>query len=281
MQKKPKRLTTALAELTELQNKHTLVETSLRELNEKFITTSSQTQQREAERDQYRSQLEEAHAAREQHLGVIEEAQRAIAQAGARAVEVEALHQTATSRIRDLEQELATAKSEVEAKSRDAQIANDRLNEIEGTYAKSREEADSLRSVTTGRLGELLDSHRSLRTDEARSIRGHQEQVRALEEEGSSLRKMLREAGQRVDAAEAGVSTHRDKARELEMSLRTVKAEMRGHKSKLASALAELNKYKELQGSRDAELRDREMASTELETRVTVLRNLRECSMRC
>lgn len=266
----------ALAELAELQSKHTLVETSLRELNERFITTSSQTQQREAERDHYRSQLEEAHAARDQHLSVIEEAQKAIAQAGARAVEVEALHQTATNRIRELEQELASAKSEVESKTRDAQIANDRLNEIEGSYAKSREEADSLRSVTTGRLGDLLDSHRSLRTDEARTIRGHQEQVRALEEEGSSLRKMLREAGQRVDAAEAGVSTHREKARELEMMLRTTKTEMRGHKSKLASALAELNKYKELQGARDAELRDREMAATELETRVTVLRNLRK-----
>lgn len=264
----------AVAELTELQTKHTAVETSLRELNERFITTSSQAQQREAERDHYRSQLDEAHTTREEHLGVIEQAQAAILKAGARTVEVEGLHQKATSRIRELETELAEAKADVETKSRDAQLANERLAEVEAASVKSREEADSLRSVTTGRLGDLLDSHRSLRSDEARTLRGHQEQVRALEEEGSSLRKMLREAGQRVDAAESGVSTHRDKARELELSLRTVKTEMRSHKGKLASAIAELAKYKELQGARDAELRDREMAATELETRVTVLRNL-------
>lgn len=264
----------ALAELSELQAKHTAVETSLRELNERFITTSSQTQQREAERDHYREQLEEAHTAREHHLSVIEEAQAAIAKAGARTVEVEALHSKASSRIRELEQELTEAKIEAEARTREMSTATQRLAEVEDSYAKSREEADSLRTVTTGRLGDLLDSHRSLRSDEARSLRGHQEQVRALEEEGSSLRKMLREAGQRVDAAEAGVSTHRDKARELEAVLRTTKGEMRAHKSKLATALAELAKHKDLQGARDAELRDREMAATELETRVTVLRNL-------
>lgn len=266
----------AMTELAELQAKHTAVENSLRDLNERFITTSSQTQQREAERDHFRSQLEEAHASRDQHLSVIEEAQAAIAKAGARTIEVEALHQKASSRIRELEQELAETKADVETKSREMSAAALRLTEVEDSYAKSREEADSLRSVTTGRLGDLLDSHRSLRSDEARTLRGHQEQVRALEEEGSSLRKMLREAGQRVDAAEAGVSTHRDKARELESILRTTKGEMRTHKSKLATALAELAKYKDLQGARDAELREREMAATELETRVTVLRNLRK-----
>jgi chromosome segregation ATPase len=264
----------ALQELAELQAKHTSVETSLRELNERFITSSSTAQQREAERDQLRHHLEEAEATHDEHLGIIAQAQAAISSSGARTAEVEALHQQATTRIQELEAELSEAKHLAESRSKEVESVNARLAEVEGSHAKSREEAESLRSVTTGRLGQLLDNHKARSTDKAQSTRGHQEQVRALEEEGSSLRKMLREAGQRVDAAESGVSMHRDKARELEMTLRTVKAEMRGHRSKLGAAQGELAKYKERHNSRDMELRDREMAVTEMETRVTVLRNL-------
>lgn len=271
---------TAVEELSELQAKFTAAETSLREHTERLITLTSTVSQREAERDQFKTQYDDAVADRDQHLTLIEQAQSAISSSGTRTAEVEALHEKATSRVHELESELAEAKAELESKSRDVQTANERLAAVENSYAKSREEADNLRSVTTGRLGELLDSHRSLRADEGRANRAHQEQLRALEEEGSSLRRMLREAGQRVDAAEAGVSHHRGKAREVEASLQSLRAEMRAHKLKLSAAQSELAKFKEMQASRDSELRDREMAATELETRCTVLRNLREYYLR-
>jgi chromosome segregation ATPase len=264
----------AVQELVELQTKHSSVEQSLRELNERFITTSSSAQQREAELDQLRSHLQEAEATHDEHLAVIAQAQAAIASAGARTTQVEESHRQATQRITELEHELQEATQLAEGRLREVESATARLAEVEDSHAKSREEAESLRTVTTGRLGQLLESHKTRGVDQAKSTRGHQEQVRALEEEGSSLRKMLREAGQRVDAAESGVSNHRDRARELELALRSVKVEMRGHRSKLLGAQSELAKYKELQSSRDMELRDREMAVTEMETRVTVLRNL-------
>jgi len=268
----------ALQELSDLQSKHSSVEMSLRELNERFITTSSTAQQREAERDQLKTHLAEAEATHDQHLAVISEAQAAIAAAGARTAQVEQLHAQATTRITELEAELQEARQLAEARAREVESANTKLKDLETSHAQSREEAESLRSVTTGRLGQLLESHKTRGMEQATSTRGHLDQVRALEEEGSSLRKMLREAGQRVDAAESGVSTHREKARELEAALRATKAEMRGHKSRLASATAELGRYKDLWSSRDMEIRERENGVTEMETRVTVLRNLREYS---
>jgi len=265
----------ALQELIELQAKHSSVEMSLRELNERFITTSSTAQQREAERDQFKNHLQEAQSTHDEHLAVIAEAQAAIASAGARTSQVEQLHQQATTRIQELEAELQEAKHTAEARSREIDSTTSRLRDIETSHAQSREEAESLRSVTTGRLGQLLESHKARSGEQAQSTRGHLDQVRALEEEGSSLRKMLREAGQRVDAAESGVSTHRDKARELELALRTTKSEMRGHRSRLNAAQAELGRYKEMWSGRDLELKEREGVVTEMETRVTVLRNLR------
>jgi multidrug resistance efflux pump len=87
---------------------------------------------------------------------------------------------------------------------------------------------------------------------------------------------MLREAGQRLEDAEAGVSTHRQKHRDLEVSHQSLRAEMRVHRTKLLNAQGELAKYKELYATKDNELRERDMAVTEVEMRSTVLRNLRE-----
>lgn len=268
-----------LEEMAELQQKSTQAENTVREHTEKMITLSSTAQQREAERDHYRSQLDEAVAARDEHVGLVDQAQAAIAAAGLRTAEMEALYNKANIRISQLEEELAETRAEVEARTRDAELATQRLSEIENAYAKSREEADSLRSVTTSRLGQLLDSHKELRADEGRATRGHQEQIRALEEEGKSLRKMLKEAGQRVDAAEASVSTHRQKTRDIEIQHQGLRAEIRTHRTKLLGAQSDLAKYKELHAGKDSELRERDLAVTEIEMRCTMLRNLCEYSV--
>jgi chromosome segregation ATPase len=266
----------AIAELEELQNKVGQSEQAVREHAERLITLSSVSQQREAERDHLQSQLDDAVSARDEHVGLIEQAQAAISAAGQRTAEMEGLYQKSNGRVHQLEEELAETRAELEVRTRDAELAQERLSEIENAYSKSREEADSLRTVTTGRLGDLLDSHKGLRADEGRLTRGHQEQIRALEEEGKSLRRMLKEAGQRVDAAESGVSHHRTKARELEVSHQGLRGEMRMHRTKLLNAQAELGKYRDLHQVKDGELREREGVVTELETRCTMLRNLRE-----
>ena len=264
----------AAEELNDLQQRATTSENSLREHTERLISLSSVAQQRDAEKDNLQSQLDDAVAAREEHVGLIEQAQAAIAAAGIRTSEMEAMYGKSTTRITQLEDELAETRADLDARTREAELAAERLIEVENAWAKSREEADSLRTVTTSRLGELLDSHKEMRADETRSTRGHQEQLRALEEEGKSLRKMLREAGQRVDTAEAGVSGHKQKARDLELQHQSLRREMRSHRTKLLSSQTELAKYRDLYSTKDAELRDRDGAAVEVETRCIMLRNL-------
>ncbi|WVQ96869.1 hypothetical protein IAU59_003976 [Kwoniella sp. CBS 9459] len=264
----------AVEEIEQLHQKATSTEQNLREHTERLITLSSTVQQREAERDQLQNQLDEAITARDENIGLIEQAQAAISAAGLRTSEMEALYAKANGRVSTLEEELAEVKAELETKTRDAELAEEKFREVENAWTQSREEADSLRAVTTSRLGEILDSHKEMRADESRHTRGYQDQFRALEEEGKSLRKMLNEAGQRVDAAEMGVSHHRSKARELEVKVQSLRAELRTSRTKLLSAQAEVTKYKDVQASRDGEIKEKEMALTDLETRCTVLRNL-------
>ena len=271
----------AVQEMEELQDTAQSAENALRDHAERLVSVSSIVQQREAERDHFQAQLADAETARDGHLAVIEQIQQGLTVAGARTAEMETMHGKASSRIRELEGELAKTHAELEARRRDAETAANRLTELEAVYAKSRQEADSLRSATTSGLAQLLDSHKNMRADDARATRGHQEQIRALEEEGNSLRKMLREAGQRLDAAEAGVSQHRQKTRDLETGHHSLRAEMRTHRTKLLNAQTELAKYKELHSSKDLDLRDRENAVTESEARSIMLRNLCKWSTSC
>jgi chromosome segregation ATPase len=266
----------AIEEMEELQQRVKLAENSLREHGERLISTQSLAQQREAENDRLRSQLEEAITTRDDHLSVIDQVQKAVLAAGVRSTEIEDMYNRSQQKILELEEELTENRAELEARGRESEVIQTRMRDVENAYAKSREEADSLRNVTTSRLGELLASHRSIKEDESRLTRGHGDQVRALEEESNSLRKMLKEAGQRLDAAESGFMGHRAKTRDLELSHHGLKAEMRGIRGKLTSAQQELSKWKQLYESKDDELREREAALTEIETRCSTLRNLRE-----
>lgn len=270
----------AVEEMEELQLKAKMAENSLREHSERLVSASSTAQQREAEKERLRTQLEEAESQREDHLALIEQVQAAIVASGARTLEIEGMHEKASARIAELEHELTDARSELDSRAREAETASSRMIEVENAYAKSREEADSLRTVTTSRLGELLESHKNLRTDETRAVRGHQDQLRAVEEESNSLRKMLKEAGQRLDAAEAGVSHHRQKARDLELQHQGLLRELRKSRTKLISCQMELTKHKEASGDKDRELKERDLAVTEIETRCNMLRNLRELLLR-
>lgn len=264
----------AFEELERLRGQFLTYEQDAREHTEQLITLSSQVQQREAERDQLRSQLDEAIATRDQNVQLVGEVQAAITSAGLMASEMEAMYAKESGKVQQLEEELAECRAELESRTKNAELAAERLKEIENAYAKSREEADALRAVTTSRLGEILDSHKELRADEARAARGHQEQLQALEEEGKSLRKMLQEAGQRVDAAESGVSQHRTKMRDMESKVQALRGELRTTQTKLLSAQAEVARYKQLHSTRDEELKEKEMAMTEVETRCTMFRNL-------
>lgn len=261
-------------EAEEHRNVAVVSDKTIRDHDERFITLTSTHQQREAERDQYKRDLDDAVNKHNEYLLVIEQAQASISSAGVRATELETLHGSAKEQVAQLENDLLETRRELEARTREAEQATARLAEVETLHSTARDEADGLRSVTTGRLGELLDAHRSVQSDNERSIKGHADQLRALEEEKSSLLRLLREAGQRVDATEAAATSHRQKARDIEVAHQQLRGELRTHRTKLLGVQNEMSKYRDLYSSKDSELRERDQAVTELSTRVVLLRKL-------
>lgn len=260
-------------EHSELREKHLTVESNLRDHADRLLTATSSTSQLEAERNGHRSQITELLASRDQHQRALDQARSALDAAGARAAEMDDQWQAARSRIAELEDELTQTRNDLEARVQETESIAARLADVENAWAKSREEADEYRASLTGSIGKLLDTQREIQADDDRATRGHAERHRAVEQEMSSLRKMLKEAGQRVDAAQAGLAEHRDRARTAESSLLSFRTQVSGLRSQLAVALADGGRLRKDLASREAELRDKSKAAAEGEVRLGMLRN--------
>jgi chromosome segregation ATPase len=262
------------SELEQLRTDHARRDADLREHSERLIAMSSSTQQQGAEILHLRSQLDEATAGRDDHLRLLEEVQQAVAAAGDRADHLHDQHERAVAKHRDLEAEIVDLRTELDAKTREAEEAVQRKLTIEDSWTKSREEADTLRKVTTSRIGELLDSHKALRADDNRASRVHQEKAQALELETTSLRKLLNEAGSRVDVAQAGVSQYRQRAHDLEHQQQALHSELRSVKAKLASTRGEIALLREEANAKAIDIRARDAQLSESQTRCAMLRNI-------
>ncbi|KZT75075.1 hypothetical protein DAEQUDRAFT_659712 [Daedalea quercina L-15889] len=237
-----------------LQEKHANAEVMLREHADRLLTQNSIIEQREADHLKAETQLKELMFSHEQHIRALEQAKMAMEAASARAAEVDHQHIRAREQAASLEADLADLRGELETRTTEVENARVRILELENSWAKSREEADALRAVTTGSLGELLDSHRDLRSDEDRLTRGHAEKVEALQHEIASLRDMLKEATRRADETQSELARERRRAQVSDSETLSLRSQIAGLRMQLSNALAEGGRLRKELLAKDSEL---------------------------
>ncbi|KAG9085142.1 Negative regulator of mitotic exit [Ceratobasidium sp. 370] len=262
----------AVAEHADLLDRNVFLESSMRDHAEKIVAISSGAEQHEAEHSATLRKLDEAVALRDEHLRVLQQTQEALAATGARADDLERQWERSRQVIQSLEAEQAEMRAELETRTQEAQAALGRLEEVENAWAKSREEADTHRRATTSGLGTLLDSHRELRADEDRATRGHAEKVHAMEMELSSLRKMLKEAGNRIGESQSDLAAHQKKAGMAQTEAATLRAQLGGVRAQLATSVAESGRLKQELAMKEAAVRERANAASSAEVRLGMLR---------
>lgn len=258
---------------TELQEKYRVIELKHREHGDRYVAQSSILEQKDADEVTLRSQVEELTRARDQHIRALEQARDALHAASGRAEEVDAQYQRAQEQIKELEQTVAEMKGEIETLTSEADTARARLTDVELSWAKSREEADALRAFTTGSLGQLLDTHRDMKTDEDRIVRGYDAKVQALEAEAQNLRSRLKEADDKADDAHR--QWEEEKRRVLEqkteqVSLRALVVNLRGQ---LSSALSDAGKLRKDLSERDMSLQEKVRDALAANMKLHTLRN--------
>ena len=262
-----------LRDHTEMQERHEDVEAALRAHADRLLAQSSALEQKEADLAHAHAQLDELSVSRDQHVRALEQARTALLVATTRAEAVDEGNQRTRQAAIALENELAELRGELEARTAEVETARVRLAEVENSWAKSREEADAFRALTTTGLGELLDTHRDLRGDEDRLTRGHAEKVQAVEAEAAALRAMLKDAAARLEALHAELAHERRGAREGETEQMALRSQIVGLRAQLSNALADGGRLRKEVAVRDADVRQAGKAAADAELRLGMLRN--------
>jgi chromosome segregation ATPase len=257
----------------DLQDRHASAEASLRDHANRLLSQTSMIEQREAEYLNIQSQLDELTQSREQHVRALDQARIALQASSARAQEVDGQHQRARETIGQLEADLGELRGELEARTSEAESARVRLTEVENSWAKSRQEADAFRALTTGGLGELLDTHRELKTDEERLARGHAEKVQVIEMETASLRNMLKDATQRMEDAQSNLTQERQRMRETEIEQSLLRSQLVGLRAQLSKAMDDTGRLRQDLASKESLLRDKADETADANVRLAMLRN--------
>ena len=256
-----------------LRERHATMESTIREQTDKLLSQASTIEQIEADNMKLQAQFDELSLSREQHVRALEQARSALQTASSRAEEVDDKYKHAREQIGQLQSDIAELRGELEQRNGEAENARVRIVELEDAWAKSREEADHFRAVTTGSLGELLDTHRDLKSDEDRAARGHAEKVHAMEAEITRIRDMLKDTGHRADDIQSDLSRERQKVRDLELDSLALRSQMVGLRAQLSSALADGGRLRKELAVKEVELRDKSHEYSSVSVRLDMLRN--------
>ncbi|KAF7320266.1 Cell polarity protein [Mycena kentingensis (nom. inval.)] len=256
-----------------IQRRHADLEAQLRDHTERLLTQTSAYKQKEVDEMGLRAQVDEALQSRDRHLRALEQARAAIQATSSRADESEAQYARAREQIGALEADLIDIRSELDARTAESETLRSRLTDVENSWAKSREEADHHRALTTSGLGELLDSHRDLKSDEERLARGHAEKTLAMEQESAALRKMLKETTQKADLTDQHLLDERRRVRELESEQSSLRSQIVAVRVQLLNALSDAGRLKQDLTDREAQLAERSKEASDTNVRLGMLRN--------
>lgn len=257
----------------ELQDRQVLLEAALREHADRLASQTSLLEQKEAECAQAKKHVQELTQSQDQHIRALEQARVAVQAATSRSEEVDSSHQLSRERITQLEADLVEVKGDLETRTLEVESLRARLAEVENSWAKSREEADAFRALTTGGLGELLDSHRDLKTDEDRHARSYAEKTEAVEMEAASLRKLLQETSQRVEDVQAELSEERRRVRETESEQLFLRSQIVGLRAQLSSSFSDNGRLRKEYADKEAELCEALKEAADTNVRLAMLRN--------
>lgn len=256
-----------------LREQYAEMEATLRDQANRLLAQTSLIEQQEADNMRAQSQVDELMQSREQHVRALDQTRTALQAVTKRADEVDEQYQRAREQITQLEADLAELRGELEARTTEVDNSRVRLADVENSWAKSREEADAFRAVTTGSLGKLLDSHRDLKSDEDRMARGHAEKVTALEGEINSMRDLIKDSGRRADETQVQLLQERKKVRDVQADAMSLRSQIVGLRAQLSNALADSGRVHKELAFKDSELRDKTKEASSALVRLDMLRN--------
>ena len=258
---------------TELRERHVTLESSFREQADRLVAQTSLLEQREVECTLARKHVQELSELRDQHIRALDQARTALQATQSRSEDADSTYQRARERISQLEVDLVDMKTDLDARNLEVESLRGQLTEVENAWAKSREEADAFRALTTGSLGELLDTHRDLKTDEDRCARDYAEKVEAMEGEAISLRKILKETDQQIQEMQGELGEERRRVRQAESDQTFLRSQIIGLRAQLSTSLSENGRLRKEHTNKESDFREALKEAADANVRLAILRN--------
>jgi chromosome segregation ATPase len=265
----------SLTDYADLQRRSKNNEASLQEHAERVSTLGSALQRVKAEHAHAKSRLESSEASLDQYLRTLEQTQSTLTAANAQADEMEALWSDAKAKLAEQQALVNRLQSELAEKTATATDATARAAEVERVLRATREECESMRSLTSGGLAELVAASRDFKNrGPAREEELHAERLRAAEEELENLRRLHREAKGRADTSHLELSDARSRVAQLEKQVLGLRAEVSTLRAQHATALDEVGQHKSRLAERESELRQKTRTHEASEMKATLMRSL-------
>lgn len=258
---------------TELQEQHATLQSQLREQVLTLTAQASELQQKDAELSKLRSVVEEAAKSKDQHVRALEQTRITLETATLRSNEMDDAFVRSTEKIAQMESDMAQLRGELESRTTEAEAAQERASDVENAWAKSREEADAFRALTTGSLGKLLDSHRDLQSDEDRYIRAEEEKMQAVQTELTSLRHHLTDVNKKLTEAQSQSTKERQQARDAHLEQASLRAQLSGLQTQIATASSETARLHQQCTGLEEEVIAKSKENAEVNLRLATLRN--------
>ncbi|KIY51211.1 hypothetical protein FISHEDRAFT_37425, partial [Fistulina hepatica ATCC 64428] len=256
-----------------LQEERDQLDVQLRDHQERSISHSSTLQQQEAEATAMRVKIADLERSRDQHIRALEQARDALHAATSRADDVDKAYRQADEQMRTLEGDMAELRGELEQRTTEVENARVRLTDLENAWTQSREEADHFRALTTGGLGELLDVHRDMRSDEDRFAKVHTEKIHAMENEVASERSSAKEAIQRHESSQRQLAEERRRVRALEHEQSALRSQIVGLRCQISNIMADAGELRKDLADRETSLQAKAKEASEVSVRLGMLRN--------
>lgn len=267
-------LTETSARLVDTEARLAAAEDRMRQQAEQIVTLESSSSQHKADKEAAHAQLTQTQTERDGHLVAVREVREALSAGTIRSANLESQHQNSQAEVARLKRELQDAKRTIEERILEADHALSRQQELEGLLADAQGETQALRGAMAGHLSTLVESKSRGESNNEHVVRAQADKIAALTGETSSLRKMLNEAGSRVDNAQGTVSQHRKDLHDLQERHTSLAAELREAREKAAADAAGLRRLQSDSTSRDIGYKDKSKALSQALARCAFLQGL-------
>lgn len=264
----------SLTDYADLQRRANTHESTIQEHFEQIAGLTSSADRLSAENAHLKERAAASDASLAKYVRTLEETQLALSAATIRNDETHSIWQDSQTSLAEHQSRTRALEAELSSKHEEVQTATARSTDLERVLKVTRDEHEATKILAAGGLADLVAAHRdgSLQSSEPSEL--HAEQMKALEMETETYRKMHQESRTKGEATFAELNDCRLREVALQTQVIQLRSEIASLRSQHTQLADDLSRSKAASSTHDLAIRDAGRAKEAAEVKSSLLRNL-------